>query len=61
VIKVDDGLWPEPIAQLLARNEFPRFIEKDSQQLERLLLQPDTFAKFRKFASSNIGFENSKP
>src|SRR5260370_25522149 len=61
VIKVDDGLWPELIAQFLARNQFPRFVEKDSQQLERLLLQPDTFAKFDKFASPNIGFEDSKP
>src|SRR5258707_14566195 len=58
VIKVDDGLWPEPIAQFLARNQFPRFVEKDSQQLERLLFQPDTVGKF---ASPNIGFGDSKP
>jgi hypothetical protein len=60
VVEVYDRLRPKVFAKFLPDHQFSRFFQQHRQQLERLFLQPDSFAKLGEFAGSKIGFENPK-
>jgi hypothetical protein len=60
VIEVHDRLRPKSFAKFLPDHQFSRFFQQHGQQLERLFLQPDPFAKFRELTRSKVGFENPK-
>src|ERR1700722_16912663 len=58
MIEVHDRLRPKSFAKFLANHQLSRLFQQHGQQLERLFLQPDPFAKPREFAGSKVSFEN---
>jgi hypothetical protein len=61
VIEIHDCLRPKSTAQFLPGDQLSRFFQQDCQQLEGLLLQPESFAMLRQLAGSNIGIKDPKP
>jgi hypothetical protein len=51
---------PQAIPQLFARDDFPRAIEHDGEDLERLILQPDADASLPQLTRTQIDLEGSK-
>src|SRR3982751_2661187 len=51
MVEIDIGVrWPEPVAQLLPRDDLPRPFQKFGQHLKRLLLQLDLEAAAAQFS-----------
>ncbi len=61
VIKVDDGLRPEPGLQLLPRHQRAGFLQQHREQLKRLFLQRQEFALLGQFPRTKVGFEDAEP
>jgi len=61
VIEVDKRVgWPQTPFKFFARNDFAGFFQKQSQDLERLLLQFDFDAVAAEFAGPRIKFVNAE-
>ena len=61
VLEINEGpLGPQPIAQLLPRDDVAGPLEHDRQNLERLILQPYPNTALAQLARAQIDFEDSE-
>jgi hypothetical protein len=61
VIEVHERLRPKSFAKFFPDHQLSSSFQQHGQQLKRLFLQPDPFAKSRELTGSKVGFENPKP
>jgi hypothetical protein len=61
MIKVNErSVWPEVLAQFVARKHFAGALEQENQDLERLIWQAQADASFAKFTGSGVRFKNAE-
>jgi hypothetical protein len=61
MVEIDEGVvWPKLLAQLVSSNQLTGVVQQNEKNLERLLLEPDTYPVPAQFRQVTINFKDTE-